>query len=127
MFFHLSAILAFRLFTIPTGIQRNNRLCNAEFFAAEPMVMFAIISCVSKKSFKLNKLTGLNYRRSKLWRIVIRASCDNTADKQVSFGVANSGYLGPMIAQEAFVAFSADIISIGMTAFLPWGHHRRNR
>lgn len=91
------------------------------------MVVLTIIRGIRKHGLEVNKLTGLHNGGGKLGRIVTGPAGHNAGGKQMCVTVTDGGYLGPFVSEKAFVAFSVNVISGGVTILKTGCIHGRPR
>lgn len=123
--FHLPTILGLGpLASLTAPVDRDYGAPNAQFFAAEPMVLFAIEGGIAQDTIPAHDERSLVEGRGKLRGIVTGAGADGSRREEMATGVADGGEFGP---QPGAVLFAGALEEIrgGVLAFQARGVNGR--
>jgi hypothetical protein len=98
LLFHKSTIRTLGPLAAATLVQCDDAFGNAKFFAANSMVVLAIVTGIGKHSLKVYALVSLQQSRYKFRRIVAGTTANNAAGKQICIGMADYRYFRPATA-----------------------------
>lgn len=122
--FHLPAVgRRGRSVRMGARIERNHRGAYAECFAAQTMIVLAVVSGVSEDPSEGDVLGGLRDGGRELRRIVTRTPGDPGAREQVGRRMAHRGEFGPSTPSKGPVALAVHIVGAGMAGLQARGVH----
>jgi hypothetical protein len=92
---HLAAVLGLRSRRAAAAIQRDDGRADAEAFAAQAMVGFAVVGAVGEQAVREHGQRRLLQGRLELRAVVAGAAADRGGGEKVAGRVADDGELGP--------------------------------
>lgn len=123
-FLHFAPVATGRPFARPARLQRDDRVRDAQGFAAKQMIRLAVVGGVCHHAAPVHQRIGLAHDRSKLRRVVGRADSNARRRPKVALPVAQDRQLGPTSVQRffSFRLFPAKIAA-DIAAFEAGGVH----
>jgi hypothetical protein len=87
-----------RLRPAPPGVssvQGNDAALDAEFIAAETMVVLSVVASIGQNRAQRHERSGLAHSGCEIGRVLTGTDAGDSADDQMRVGVENCGELGP--------------------------------
>lgn len=101
-FLHFAPARARRPFARPARLQRDDRAANAQGFAAKDMMRLAVVGGVRHHATPVHQRIGFAHDRSKLRRVIGRASADARRRPEVALAMAQDRQFWPTLVQRFF-------------------------
>ncbi len=120
--FHLATVFAFGpSSTAAALVERNDGRADAEFFAAETMIVLGIVTGIGEQAIPVEVLGGLPHGGRKLRRILAGSRRNQCGGDQVCAGVTDEGEFGPSAPPKTPIAHTRYVVGAGVGRSHPGG------
>lgn len=116
---HLPTIPGRRPLAGIASVQFDDRRADAQFFAGQSMVVFAIVPGVGQQTIDRKVVAGQTHRRRKLRRVLARSRTDHGCREQVTMRVTDQSEFGPGMSKMGPLAAAPDEVTRRVASLQP--------